>query len=165
MSRRMIAAIAGGGLVVVLAVGVLLLLGSGGRGGGQAPAASPVAATSSSTASPSGASQQAHQVASALSRLVSDPQSLVAGGAAAQLGSRARQAVPAGSKVTVNEASWAPDGAGGGVITLTLTAPGQAARTYVAVMVAEAGGWKVLETVPLEAAPAATGTTVTGTTP
>lgn len=88
-------------------------------------------------------------MAVALSRLATDPRSMVAAAAGTQFGSRARQAVPADSKVTVDEGSWAPDGAGGGVITVTVTPPGQGPRSYAAVMVNEAGTWKVLATVPL----------------
>lgn len=92
---------------------------------------------------------QAHQVAVALAALADDPQSLVASGAARHVDGRARQAVPAGSKVEVDEASWAPDGVGGGTIKVTVVAPGKPAVSYATVVVPEDGGWKVLATFPL----------------
>jgi len=93
--------------------------------------------------------EQARQVAQALASLTTDPQSLVASGAAGQVNGRARQAVPAGSKVVVDEKSWAPDGLGGGTIMVTVTAPGEPPVTYATVMVPEDGKWKVLATFPL----------------
>jgi hypothetical protein len=98
------------------------------------------------------APNQAHQVAQALASLATDPQSLVASGAAGQVHGRARRAVPAGSKVAVDEKSWAPDGLGGGTIAVTVTAPGEPPRAYAAVMVSERGRWKVLATFPLTTA-------------
>jgi hypothetical protein len=101
---------------------------------------------------------QAHQVAQALASLATDPQSLVASGAAGQVNGRARQAVPAGSKVVVDEKSWAPDGLRGGTMAVTVTAPGKPPVTYVAVMVSEGRRWKVLATFPLTTTASATPT-------
>jgi hypothetical protein len=98
-------------------------------------------------ASPDGV--QAGEVARALAALSADPASLVASGATGQVGGRARQAVPDGSVVRADEGSWAPDGMGGGTITVTVTPPGATATTYTAVMVEEGGRWKVLATMPL----------------
>jgi hypothetical protein len=105
------------------------------------------------SADPSAATD-ARDVAGALAALGTDPQSLVAAGAAPDVGGRAKQGVPTGSKVITSEQSWAPDGVGGGTIAVTVTPPGGAAVTYAAVMVREGGRWKVLATVPLAAAPA-----------
>ena len=112
------------------------------------------AATSSRTgASPSATTaapdNNGHDAATALARLAADPASLVAAGAQPQVGGGARQGVPAGSVVAVAERSWAPDGIGGGTMTVTVTPPGGAAVTYAAVMELETTGWKVLATVPL----------------
>jgi hypothetical protein len=109
----------------------------------------PVAAVS---ASPSSAAD-ARDVVAALGALGSDPQSLVAAGAAQDVATRARQAVPIGSKVTAAEQSWASDGVGGGTIMVTVTPPGQPPVSYAAVMVREGGRWKVLATLPLAVAP------------
>jgi hypothetical protein len=92
---------------------------------------------------------QARQVAQALASLTTDPQSLVASGAARQVDGRARRAVPAGSTVVVDEQSWAPDGVGGGTITVTVQAPGKPPVSYATVVVPEDGTWKVLATFPL----------------
>jgi hypothetical protein len=92
---------------------------------------------------------QGRQVAQALASLATDPQSLVAFGAARQVDGRARQAVPAGSKVVVDEKSWAPDGVGGGTIKVTVTAPGKPPVSYATVVVSENDRWKVLATFPL----------------
>src|SRR6266566_3387528 len=96
-------------------------------------------------------SAQARHVAAALRRLATDPQSLVASGARTQVDGRARQAVPAGSVVVPDARSWAPDGLGGGTMLVTITAPGQAPVRYYAVMVREAGHWKVLATIRVPA--------------
>jgi ABC-type molybdate transport system substrate-binding protein len=101
----------------------------------------------SASAEPSG--NQAHQVAEALGRLTTDPDSLVATGSREQVGQRAREGVPAGSTIEVDEASWAPDGVGGGTISATLRSPGQPPVTYAVVMVSESGKWKVAATIPL----------------
>lgn len=114
----------------------------------RSPSDADAAATSvTSTPRPSG--NQAHQVAVALSRLTTDPGSLVAAGSRDQVGQRARDGVPAGSSIEVDEASWAPDGVGGGTITATLRSPGLPPVTYAVVMVSEAGKWKVAATVPI----------------
>jgi hypothetical protein len=91
----------------------------------------------------------ARQVAEALGRLVSDPESLVASGAGEEMAGQAREAIPVGSRVDVDESSWAPDGTGGGVITVEVTSPGQGTTEYAAIMVLEGDAWKVAATVPL----------------
>jgi hypothetical protein len=93
--------------------------------------------------------EEAAAVADALSKLAANPDSLVAADVRSAVGDRARQALPAGSTVSANPASWQPDGLGGGTMTVTVTSPGQPAVTYTAVMVKEPTGWKVLGTVPL----------------
>jgi hypothetical protein len=128
------AAVAAAALVIV--VGVLVLTHRGHRKTSDAAAA---------VSSPG----QAHQVAQALASLATDPQSLVASGAAGQVNGRARQAVPAGSTVAADERSWAPDGLGGGTMVVTVTAPRKPPVAYAAVMVSEGGRWKVLATFPL----------------
>ncbi|MDG5808735.1 hypothetical protein P9869_40120 [Streptomyces ossamyceticus] len=93
--------------------------------------------------------EQAQQVAAALEKLATNPSSLVAAGAQAEVKGRAAQGVPKGSKVTPEPATWAPDGAGGGVMAVTVAAPGRPTVSYAAVMVNENGAWKVLATMKL----------------
>jgi len=59
----------------------------------------------------------------------------------------AESALPKGSKISPEAASWAPDGIGGGTINVVMTVPGQADSRYVAVMVKEDGQWKLLGTM------------------
>jgi hypothetical protein len=106
------------------------------------------------SASGSGASRapsdadQAHEVAVALEKLSTDPDSLVSSSSRGQVGGSARDAVPAGTEVTVDESSWASDGVGGGTIEVSLITQDSEA-TYLAVVVREAGGWKVVATIPM----------------
>ena len=51
--------------------------------------------------------------------------------------------------MTPDERSWAPDGAGGGSMLVTIRRPGGASTTYDAVMVQENGLWKVLATLAM----------------
>lgn len=92
---------------------------------------------------------KAHDVATALSALVTDPASLVAAQAGLDVKAHAADAVPKGSTVTADEKSWEPDGLGGGVMTVTVIAPGKSPATYAVVMVEEGSQWKVLATVPV----------------
>jgi hypothetical protein len=94
---------------------------------------------------------QAHEVGNALSKLATDPESLVASTSQQRVAGQARQAVPAGSTVTPDEKSWLPDGVGGGVMTVTIAPPGHPPVGYAAVMEHEPGGWKVLATLVLPA--------------
>ncbi|HUR75088.1 MAG TPA: hypothetical protein VMZ00_12495 [Sporichthya sp.] len=123
--------------VVVLGGGVTLAVSGGGSDGGAAgPSSQP-------------GLEEAAAVAEALGNLADKPDSLVASDVRSAIGNRARSAVPAGSTVSANPASWQPDGLGGGTMTVTVTSPGQPAVTYTAVMVKEPSGWKVVGTVPL----------------
>jgi hypothetical protein len=92
---------------------------------------------------------QAREVGSALGKLATDPEFLVASSSQQRVAGQARRAVPAGSTVTPDEKSWLPDGVGGGVMTVTITPPGHPAVRYAAVMEHEPGGWKVLATLVL----------------
>lgn len=107
--------------------------------------------------SPQAQAHAAHDVATALGKLASDPQSLVAASSTGQVGTQARAAVPAGSTVVPVEKSWRPDGIGGGVMTVVLTPPGGPPTTYLAIMVHEPTGWKVEQTlaVPPSGTPSA----------
>ena len=98
---------------------------------------------------PAASTGDAQGAAAALSKLVASPSTLVASSSRLRVDGHARQGVPLGSKVTTNVASWMPDGLGGGVMQVTITAPGQASVTYAAIMVHEPDGWKVLETIPI----------------
>lgn len=93
--------------------------------------------------------QQAEAVVEALARLESSPDELVAESAREHVGQEARVGVPAGSAVEVDRDSWRPDGLGGGTIVVTVTPPGQGPQPYVAVMVQEPDGWKVIGSLPL----------------
>lgn len=93
--------------------------------------------------------QEADAVVEALMRLESSPDELVAQSAREHVGQEARVGVPAGSAVDVDPDSWRPDGLGGGTIVVTVTPPGQGPQPYVAVMVQEPDGWKVIGSLPL----------------
>ena len=129
--------IAAGVTAVVLFGGGITMAVSGGGGGG------------SSTPTGKPGLEEAAAVAQALSHLADNPDTLVAADVRSAIGAKARSAVPTGSTVSANPASWEPDGLGGGTMTVTVTSPGQPAVTYTAVMVKEQSGWKVLGTVPL----------------
>lgn len=123
--------------VVVFGAGVTMAVSGGGAdGGSDAPTAQP-------------GLEEAAAVAEALGNLADKPDDLVASDVRSAIGSRAREAVPAGSTVSANPASWQPDGLGGGTMTVTVTSPGKPAVTYSAVMVKERTGWKVVGTVPM----------------
>jgi hypothetical protein len=131
------------GLVVVLLVGVgggWWLIGRHHRAGARSVATPSVVVSGDA---------QAREVAAALGRLATDPTSLVAYMSQKRVAGRAQLGVPARSTVTVDERSWLPDGAGGGIILVTVTSPGMPAVTYAAVMIHEPNGWKVAETVPV----------------
>jgi len=140
-TRRSLVLFVSAGAVVItaLVVGVLWL---GNRGDSSA--------TRSSVAVQAPL-RQAGEVAAALRRLSSDPQSLVASGARSQVGGRARQAFPPGTTVVPDAKSWAPDGLGGGTMLVTVAVPGQAPVSYDAIMVSEAKRWKVLATIRVPA--------------
>jgi hypothetical protein len=94
---------------------------------------------------------QARQVASALRRLPANPRSLVASAARSQVNGRAARAFPPGTTVAPDTRSWAPDGIGGGTMLVTVTRPGRPVVSYDAIMVREAGRWKVLATIRIVA--------------
>lgn len=133
-------------LVVATVVIVLHPWGDDGDAAGPAREAQSAADQGITSA---GRRAQAREVRRALATLERDPAKLVAQASRETLGGRARQAVPAGSKVTPMEKSWSPDTTGGGTMTVKVAAPGRPAVSYGAVMVREAGGWKVLATIPL----------------
>ena len=130
---------------VVVVAGVLLHLRT------SEQQARPTTAAPAAAASPGPA--DAAEAAEALRALATDPASLVAPGAQEDVAGRAAQAVPEGTRVEPRPETWQSDGYGGGVLQVTLTPPGQPATSYLAVMVQEDGQWKVLATVPQEAAP------------
>jgi hypothetical protein len=96
-----------------------------------------------------GKRKQAREVRRALLKLARNPDALVADASRSKVGKRARRAVPRGSKVTPVQRTWSPDGTGGGTMTVKIKAPGKRQVAYAAVMVREAGGWKVLATIPV----------------
>lgn len=138
MKRALFAAIA---TIIVGAAAALLVLPR--HDSSKVPLAKPKAIPTSVS--------QAREVGSALSKLATDPESLVASSSQKRVAGQARQAVPAGSTVTPDEKSWLPDGVGGGVMTVTITPPGHPPVGYAAVMEHEPGGWKVLATLALPA--------------
>ncbi|RSM91776.1 hypothetical protein DMH04_02050 [Kibdelosporangium aridum] len=89
----------------------------------------------------------------ALERATADPNSLVASSSREQVGTGAGDGLPPGSKIEVNENSWAPDGVGGGIIEATVSSPGRPSTTFVVVMVSESGQWKVVASMPVEGGP------------
>jgi hypothetical protein len=96
------------------------------------------------------------EVAAALAALSTDPQSVFSEQAKQEVsaaGTDLSQAVPSGSQVTVNDSTWAPDGVGGGTISVTITAPGEQPVEYLALVTMENGAWKIDATLPAEEAP------------
>jgi hypothetical protein len=152
VSRRGVAIAA---VVVVLFGGVAIYVA------GRLTGGTPLAASGQAASSPTGSGDpkgQAREVAAALARLVSDPNLLMASGAPPEVKGRASLAVPPGSRVAVNEGSWAPDG---GTVLVALSTPGRPSATYAAVMVRENDEWKVLATFPVQP-PSAPVTDLTG---
>ncbi|WP_086664241.1 hypothetical protein [Lentzea kentuckyensis] len=88
-----------------------------------------------SSSAPTSRRSEVEEVAEALRRLVDAPDSVIAASSRGEVQDKARVAVPAGSTVQVDEGTWAPDGARGGIIVVTLQPPGQQEGTYAAVMV------------------------------
>jgi len=87
-------------------------------------------------------------VVSALELLETDPGKVAAEGVSETVGDL-RTALPPGSTIEADPATWAPDDTGsGGVITVQVSAQGGPAVDYLVVMVKEPSGWKVLATVP-----------------
>lgn len=142
---RRVAVVASVLVVVAAAAAAFLVVTRIGTGG----ATSARHARAATSAAPDQAAKDAGAAAAALGRLGADPQSLVATQAAGHVGMQARTAVPAGTKVAPDATSWAPDGVGGGTMSVTLRPPGRPSTSYAAVMVKEGGAWKVLATLPL----------------
>ena len=97
------------------------------------------------------ATTDAGLVAVALRDLPTDPGKFVAT-AAPVSGERARLAFPSGSEMEPIPETWSPDGTGaGGTMSVQVLVPGHEPTSYLAVMVRESDGWKVLATVEIEA--------------
>ncbi|MEI2778542.1 MAG: hypothetical protein V9G19_21755 [Tetrasphaera sp.] len=89
----------------------------------------------------------ASDVATALKVLERDPAAVLATDARKQVPD-VRKAIPDGTTVKPLDATWAPDGTGvGGTMAVDVTYPGKSPRSYLAVMVHEKAGWKVLATL------------------
>ena len=129
-------------IAVVSAVVVAVVAGAVWVVLGQRPA-EPIEAT---VVAPPG---QGMDVAVALELLESEPQQLVPVELEDDLDGQLAVALPPGSTVEADPESWAPDGIGGGVMTVTLMVPGEPPADYAAVMVGEPDGWKVLSTAPI----------------
>ena len=135
--RRMSAVVLSACIVILAAGSIAFLLWRSDKGTNDAaPLRRPAAA-----AGP--------EVAEALRRLAGDPQSLVAAPAKQMVDGRARTAVPFGTVVEPHARSWQPDSSGGGSMLVTLHQPGGPALDYLAVVVHEPSGWKVLGTLPV----------------
>jgi hypothetical protein len=93
---------------------------------------------------------EAESAATALRALATDPASLLAAGVRQQVGARVSVAVPPGTAVDPDVTSWAPDGVGGGTMSVTLRMPGRGPVAYAVIMIREGSAWKVLATVPLD---------------
>lgn len=133
-------------VMALLAAAAWITLTLGSSSGEDSSTSSAVTTTTTSAEAPA---NQAHEVAVALGQLATDPDSLVAAGSRGHVGQRAREGVPAGSSVEVNEASWAPDGVGGGTVEVAVSSLGLPTVSYVVVMVSEDGRWKVAATMPI----------------
>lgn len=146
--RRSLAAGATGLVILVILAGVFVVDPFQWR----LPATSPSAQSSAPPPSSSPVAD-AEAVAAVVSHMAEDP----AGGAASSTRPTvdAQTALPPGSKLNPDPASWAPDGIGGGTMDVVVSAPGQPDVGFVAVMVNEGGSWKVLGTMEQTAGPAA----------
>lgn len=69
---------------------------------------------------------------------------------------RPGQAVPTGSIVSIDGSTWSPNGVGGGTILVTITAPNSSPASYLTLVSAYDGVWKVDATMPGNAATAVT---------
>jgi len=136
--------------VLLLAVAALIMFHPWGTDGGGAESAHATLAAADQGITNAGRRAQAREVRGALRKLESDPEELVAKASRDAVAGRARRAVPKGSKVTPIQRTWAPDGAGGGTMTVRVAAPGKRPVTYATVMVREPDGWKVLATIPVK---------------
>jgi len=134
---------------VILAVVVLLVIAGGGMFIWKW---SEVRNASQATAGP-GALGDAALVAEALQKLETDPGSLMASGVEGMVLGEPGQAIAPGASVEVKDETWAPDGIGGGTIEVHIADPTGVSTSYLAVMVEEAGEWKVLATFPIEGMP------------
>ena len=153
IERAVVLSVVGG--TVAIALGIVVVVANQESVG--VGVSSPGLTENQGTAVPTGTApatvSQAREAGVALARLAVDPASLVASGAGPEALAGARIAVPAGSKVEVAESSWAPDGVGGMTVMVSVTPPEGVPVTYAAVMVREAGGWKVLATLPVASTP------------
>ena len=95
----------------------------------------------------SGASQ-GQEVARAIEDLVKHPNQSMAATTDVPT-DEASLALPPGSAIRADAASWAPDGVGGGTMIVTVTTPWLVSQEYSAVMVQQGGSWKVLATFPI----------------
>ncbi len=101
----------------------------------------------SSLSASSSSANEAQLVATAVSKVAADPAGALASDAR-DLVPEPGKALPPGTKLTPEVASWAPDGTGsGGTMAVDVTYPGRSPVTYLAVMVKEGDSWKVLATV------------------
>ena len=150
-TRAVVLSATGGALAI--ATGIAVVVANQGTAGVQVRSPRLTQATARPTATGLATTSQAREVMMALARLAVDPASLVASGAGPEALAGARDAVPAGSKVKVAESSWAPDGVGGGTVMVSVTTTQGAPVTYLAVMVYEPSGWKVLATLPVASTP------------
>lgn len=131
MSRKRAVIIGAVALLVAVGIGVWWLVGRGGE-------PSPVA---TSTAEPD-------QVAAALEALETDPERLLPEGLTGSID--LATAIPPGTEVDADPATWVPSAAGGGLIEMTLTLADGTTHRFVAVMAQVDGTWQVLQTIPME---------------
>ncbi|WP_375405912.1 hypothetical protein [uncultured Amnibacterium sp.] len=127
-------------LVAAVGVGYLLLASGGGL---------PLS-TGTSSAAPSAISsvQEGRDASNALTKLTSDPGSLVPKDQKRSV--NIADAVPTGSTIQVQANSWAVASRTSGTLVATLTSPGHMAATYLVSMLKEDGRWVVLGTIPVE---------------
>lgn len=95
-------------------------------------------------------SREGNAVASTLENLGDRPSNLAAKGVEAEVSDGVAAALPAGTVIDADEATWTPDGVGGGTMQVAVSRPGAAPIDYLAVVVKEAGAWKVLATMDVQ---------------
>lgn len=95
-------------------------------------------------------SSEAADVARALEKLESDPGSLLPPELESEFADDLSLAVPPGTTIDADEATWVPSEAGGGTIETDIAVPGEPLRRVLAIVAEYDDGWKILQTIELE---------------
>ncbi|MFI5915791.1 hypothetical protein [Dactylosporangium sp. NPDC051541] len=155
LSRRMIAVLAAA-VVVIVAAGMAIMLLHPWRtdGGGGGAAAGPPEIVVVRTSADPGEQQRLDDVTRLLTglpgRFAAGDAEVLAGGVREEFPD-VRGALPAGTVLIVDPATWRRTGAVASV-AVSAQPPGTAASRFIVVVVFEDGAWRVLSTTPIKAA-------------